>query len=77
MRFMVTHTKSERADELIARLEALGRRSDKDYAPVVVDPASDRFVLRGEGSEASLERARRELGVEIYADGGIGPAASS
>ena len=77
MRFMVTDSHSDRADALIAKLEALGLRVDKDYPPIVVDPAADRFVLRGEGSEESLARARHELGVEIYADPAIGPAASS
>lgn len=77
MRFMVTHSPAPSAPELIAKLEALGLKVDRGFPPIVVDPASGRFVLRGEGSAELLERARAELGVEIYADPSFGPAASS
>lgn len=73
MRFLLTHSRSDQAPALIEQLEALGLKIDRGYPPIVVDPASDRFVLRGEGSEEALERARVELGVEIFADPAIGP----
>lgn len=77
MRFMVTHSPQPSAPELIEKLESLGLKVDRDYPPIVVDPASGKFVLRGEGSAELLERARSELGVEIYADTSFGPLASS
>jgi hypothetical protein len=73
MRFLVTHSPSHQAGELIDKLEALGLHIDRDFPPIVVDPASDRFVLRGEGSSELLERARTELGVEVFPDESFGP----
>ena len=72
MRFLATCVVHDDTQQLIDRLEALGLHIDRGYPPVVVDPASGRVALRGEGPLERLEQARIELGMEVFVDPAIG-----
>ncbi len=56
-----------------ALLADTGVQLDDGYGPILVNPASGRFVVRGKATRSARARAEALPGVRFFSDAGVSP----